>query len=537
MEGNQKDWKIEALVKRAAQASTVIVVETWDPKRVSELISFLKNKSTLVKNGNGGRKGPLFIFYPSRGLYEAGESELKKVTRAPQGNLLGGSDGAMGLEEALEYVDSLVNTTKHVDLVLVDVQNLSQVAMAWLRTWIFDEAVYSQHFTCWVVTENLGVLGDTLRHTILVRPPLSTEAERGALVSKYASDFNIQPEKGLVEALSGLNLHEAESVVLESIARERALKRATVTSFKAEIVRKAGILTIEEPHHGFEAVGGYEEIKEFVRENFISIFKEKELAQSLGLQLPRGLLFFGPPGTGKTLFARALARELQIPLVRLRTEAIVSKWYGESERLLARAIHLAEEIAPAIVFIDEIDRLGQRGTPSEHETSRRMFAQLLEWLGNEDRKAVILGTTNRPQDLDEAFLRVGRFDYILPFLWPDERARVEILRVHTEGRPLAEDVSLEELAERTELFSGAEIRELCIRAAREAFRERRGTITARDFQRALETFRIDREQRARQLKEYLALAEKYTNDARFLSKITQAQGLSRAEAMREALGL
>ncbi|MHC1610111.1 MAG: AAA family ATPase, partial [Candidatus Methanospirareceae archaeon] len=240
-------------------------------------------------------------------------------------------------------------------------------------------------------------------------------------------------------------------------------------------------------------------------------------------------------------FARALAKELKLPFLRLKTENIVSKWYGETERSMARALEMAEEIAPCVLFIDEIDRFGQRGQLGEHEASRRTFSILLEWLGDERRKTIVIGTTNRPQDLDEAFIRVGRFDYLIPILLPDTEARRQILEVHTKvirKVPLAKDVNFDELAEMTENFTGAELEELVMRASRNALREDRDRVTTEDFRTALASFRINSDARMRQTEEYIRLAYEFCNDAKFLEEIARESGVSdRLEVLKRELQL
>jgi len=240
-----------------------------------------------------------------------------------------------------------------------------------------------------------------------------------------------------------------------------------------------------------------------------------------------------------THFARALAKELKLPFLRLRTENIVSKYYGETERSMARALELAEEIAPCVLFIDEIDRFGQRGQLGEHEATRRTFSILLEWLGDARRKTIVIGTTNRPEDLDEAFIRVGRFDYIIPMLLPDLEARKQILHVHTKvirKVPLAKNVDLNEIAEKTEWFTGAEIEELVLRSARNALKNDRDKVTAEDFETALATFRINYDARKEQMERYLQLAERFCNDAEFLQNLVREQGLvDRVEILKKEL--
>jgi transitional endoplasmic reticulum ATPase len=233
-----------------------------------------------------------------------------------------------------------------------------------------------------------------------------------------------------------------------------------------------------------------------------------------------------------------LAKEVKLPFINFKTENIYSPWLGESGQRMKTAIKIAEKMSPAVVFIDEIDRFGRRAATSDSagEETRRVFSQLLEWLGSPDRKAIIVGTTNKPKDLDPAFIRTGRFDYKIPVLYPDERARLEILRIHLglpdeQGKkppklkpPLALpdkeflDFLWKEIVPRTDNYSGAELEELVTRAKRNAFERGAKAIGKEDFYQSLKTFRINREEREHEKRYYEELAREYTDDVTFLKR-------------------
>jgi len=547
----------EAVLKRRAQFSTVIVFRSSDPKRLEPFLRY-------VYAAYRSKNPRIYLYKVWSGLFEVrvGDSgvEYAPVSMQPQGAaatpLMQAMAGAArqrirSLDAALQYLDQMMESAKHVIAVfwgLFSYGGVSQQELynfiKFLRNAIFDDRYYVAGHSIAVFSDAPESIidEDTLRHCIYVTIPPSTDAERKAILLDIASKLGMRLGNGelemLAEATKGLNLHETESVALESIFRYRRFDMKAMTAFKYDIVRKSGILDIEEPRHGFEAVGGYDVIKEFIKVNIIKILRNPRRAERLGLRPPRGLLLFGPPGTGKTWFARALAKELGLPFLRLRTEKIVSKWYGETSRNIAKAIEVAEAVAPAVLFIDEIDRFGRRGHLTEHEESRRAFSILLEWLGDARRKTIVIGTTNRPEDLDEAFRRVGRFDYLIPMLYPDLNARLEILRVHTRvvrRVPLAKDVDLREVAGATELWTGAELEELVLRAARRALREDADVVTMEHFTEAMKTFRINYDLRREQLKRYLELAEEFTNDAEFLEQLRRSYSGSRVEAALEEL--
>lgn len=521
-----KDWISEGTIKRKSQFSTVIVYKTRDPKRISEYIKAVS-----------GDFSEIYAYYIWKGMLKVRVKSDKIIyERVASVNPLSLGGNLRSIEAALDYIDDVFGRMENVLFVVQAYQKNDALIQA-LRSWMFDENMYAKGHTITVFTEDPNLVLDdaTLNYAILVKIPPSTEQEREKILREIAKTTGSDVDGSMIHATAGMTLQETESVALESIFRYGKLDTNVLVAYKYDIIRKAGILDVEESEFGFEAVGGYDAVKQFIIDNIIKILREPEKSEKLGIRPPKGLLLFGPPGTGKTLFAKAMAKELNLPFLRLKTESIVSKWYGESERNLARAIELAEEVSPCILFIDEIDRFGRRHS-DEHETSRRMFSILLEWLGDIRRKAIILGTTNKPQHLDEAFIRVGRFDYIIPILLPDLDARKQILEVHTSKvrKVPLKDVDINEVARKTELFSGAELEELVLRAARNALKEERDYVISEDFGTALESFRINWSERRRQMEEYLELSERFCNDMRFLQKLTHTVS-SRLEALRRQL--
>ncbi|WP_202320379.1 ATP-binding protein [Archaeoglobus neptunius] len=491
-------WTRTLLRKRSAQVSTVAIVPSDDPKRLEQLLRTLESAGYNTS------------LWSVRGLFSVKNAKKDREIRSEFG-------GPMGLEEALRYADSTFRKSEHTALVILPATR-SDVLNAFLKDWAFDYEIYESDSLV-VVFGFTELTEDVTRNAIVIDVPLSTEEERRALCEEIANDLGVEWDEQTVAAGAGLTLHEFEAALVESVAIRRKITASHITAVKVEVAKKTRLLEIEEPKFGFERVGGYDEIKLFLKQNIVRVFEERERAETLALRPPRGILFFGPGGTGKTLFAKAMARELNLPFLRLKTENIVSRWYGETERSMARTLKFAEEVAPAVLFVDEIDRFGKRGQTGEHETTRRTFSILLEWLGEQERKTIVVAATNRPQDLDDAFVRVGRFDYMIPVLHPDAEARKSILEVHTSVArkvPLDEDVELTELAERTEGFSGAELEELVIRAARVAFRRNAEKVCWDDFEEALETFRIDMAARERQIKEYRHLASRFCNDLSLL---------------------
>lgn len=226
------------------------------------------------------------------------------------------------------------------------------------------------------------------------------------------------------------------------------------------------------PRVTYEDIGGLgPEIKK-VREMIELPMKHPELFERLGVEAPKGVLLYGPPGTGKTLLARALASETNAHFETLSGPEIMSKYYGESEEKLRQLFKTAEEQAPSIVLIDEIDSIAPKREEVTGEVERRVVAQLLALMdGMEARgKVVVIGATNRPDSLDPALRRPGRFDREIEIGVPNKESRLEVLQIHTRGMPLAKDVNQQKLADVTHGFVGADLAALAREAGMRSLR-------------------------------------------------------------------
>ncbi len=231
---------------------------------------------------------------------------------------------------------------------------------------------------------------------------------------------------------------------------------------------------VEVPEVRWSDIGGLEHVKQQLREAVEWPMKHPEVFEKMGIDAPKGILLFGPPGCGKTLLAKAVATESGANFIAVRGPEILSKWVGESEKAVRQIFRRARQVAPTVIFFDEIDSIAPaRGSRFDSGVTDRIVNQLLtEMDGIEPlRKVVVIGATNRPDILDPALLRPGRFDRLIYVPPPDYKARIEIFKVHTRKMPLAPDVNLEELARKTEGYSGADIEAVCREAALIALRE------------------------------------------------------------------
>ncbi|MHA1870487.1 MAG: proteasome-activating nucleotidase [Promethearchaeota archaeon] len=255
----------------------------------------------------------------------------------------------------------------------------------------------------------------------------------------------------------------------------------------------AGMELISKPEETYSDIGGLDDIIQEVREVIELPLLQPKLFKDLGIKPPKGVLLEGPPGTGKTLIARAAAHATNANFIRLVGSELIQKYIGEGARIVRELFALAREKAPSIVFIDEIDAVASRRTPDSQVSDREVQRTLMQLLAELDGfkpldNVKIIAATNRPDILDVAILRPGRFDRIIKVPPPDAQGRFEIFKIHTRTMPLAKDVDLKNLANRWDNLTGADIKAICMEAGMFALRARRKKITMSDFLSAYKKF-------------------------------------------------
>jgi len=274
--------------------------------------------------------------------------------------------------------------------------------------------------------------------------------------------------------------------MLEKMVVKREDFKEALKDIEPSILR--GVL-IEVPNVKWEDVGGLEDVKQELREAVELPIKSPDKFKKMGIRPPKGILLYGPPGTGKTLLAKAVATESEMNFISIKGPEVLSKWVGESEKAIREIFKKAKQSAPAIVFLDEIDSIApRRGYYSDSGVTERIVNQLLTSMdGIENMEGiVIIGSTNRPDIIDPALLRPGRFDRLVYIPPPDKETRFKILQVHTRKMPIADDVDLKKIADRLENYVGADIENICREAGMFAIRDNRDKVTMKDFEKAIE---------------------------------------------------
>jgi transitional endoplasmic reticulum ATPase len=274
--------------------------------------------------------------------------------------------------------------------------------------------------------------------------------------------------------LPKINFNEPEipREILDSLQVTREDFENALKDVQPSAIRE---ILIEVPNIGWNDVGGLENVKELLKEAVEWPLKSPESYRDIGVEAPKGVLLYGPPGTGKTLLAKAIAHESDANFITAKGSDLLSKWYGESEKRIAEVFTRARQVAPSIIFLDELDSLAPiRGASiGEPQVTARILNQLLsEMDGLEELRAVVvIGATNRPDIIDPALLRPGRFDELILVPVPDAGARKEIFKVHAKNMALADDVDIEKLVSLTDQYTGADIAAVCKKAGRYALRE------------------------------------------------------------------
>src|SRR5438309_2531094 len=288
-------------------------------------------------------------------------------------------------------------------------------------------------------------------------------------------------ERYLADALESVPVTKGDNVIVPYFGGRLTFQVIGVSPFAdAALITQRTVFVVSEkgkaprgvPQVTYEDIGGIKDEIQKVREMIELPLRHPEIFEKLGVEAPKGVLLYGAPGTGKTLLAKAVANESNAHFISISGPEIMSKFYGESEARLREIFKEAKEKAPTIIFIDEIDSIAPKREEVSGEVERRVVSQLLSLMdGLEARgKVIVIAATNRPNALDPALRRPGRFDREIEIRIPDKKGRLDILLIHTRNMPLTEDVNLEKLAAISHGYVGADLEYLCKEAAMKCLR-------------------------------------------------------------------
>jgi ATP-dependent 26S proteasome regulatory subunit len=497
----------EFLLKRNANTTNVYIFETNDPKRISQFKNFVKEAKEFAKHKK------LFFNLQTNEIIDF-ESEIpfqiqQDLFSTPTPNQL---------------LSVLKSSPTILIISYVFDQRHSQFLSDFLVASSHDDMLYRHKSTVVVFTCDSNLFSNAVRrftYTISIMPSYPEERRellesiKNQLEAMINTKLNLNISADIINASSGLTLHDVETASLESFLLHRDFKVEVFTQYKIKLLKEMGLEYIQ-PSRGFESVGGYDYLKQYITNRVIKVLRNPEIAQKYGLGVPKGILLYGSPGTGKTWLAKALAKEVGLPMIIIDPSTFLRGIVGETEARVKQVTQIIESLSPIIVFIDEFDQLTlsrQAVMSTDSGVSRRMTNMLLSWLGDENRKSFIVGATNFVQDVDPAFLRPGRLDEVIPVLYPDYNARLEILRVHTSvirKIPL-NNVDLSIIAKKTYLWTGAELEKLVVEASSLAMIENSEKVTINHFEEALKSIEVNVGEREKKLKLMIQELKKLEN--------------------------
>lgn len=540
-----ENWIEEVSNQRKTLFANLIFIETDDKKRIDEL---LRIKPIL---GNyEGREERWLVLDSWEGLYEhTGKGNDANCKPIDCGDIR-----EYGLRVAIPKVQKELENNDTV-LVITNVFRTDDQLNNALRGWSLSNKLTMKTCTVLVFVDDKNVFPQEVwSHTRIVHPPRSTWDERKNLIDNTQKGMkkhvlrekllDVDGMSNVVRLTAGLNLDQIEASLLESIILNRYISLTTISELKTKMLANDPVISlIQRPPFGFEAIGGYDSLKQRLMDEIILPLKNPQVAKYYNMRSPRGIILFGPPGTGKTILVKSMSRELNMSLLVLRPENVLGKYVGESEKNFKKAFEIADSLVPCIVFIDELDRFSKRdsGDNVSSHVERELFSMLLEKLGDENREWFFAGATNMIESIDPALRRTGRVDSVIPVPYPDAKARMEIFKIHTSVKrklPLRDDIDDSIIASKTFMWSGSDIEQMVIRATNMVMKNdlKSGCkglkIGMKDFLESIDTFNVNVDENTRMQKQVKDQTIRLTNDTRLMDVFDHAESQSVAESTR-----
>lgn len=423
------------------------------------------------------------------------EREFNKITSNEAVNLLHSLPSKL-----FPYIDMALKSTKmaifinYVEKIIPagDVGSMTleeRMALIWLCEWSVSPKISSIGSAIFMFSDNLAdVSRDVLKSSYRVEPvliELPGETERKEYIEYLLKDHNIRMDitsDEFSKLSSGLSKKSIKDIKLKAEAEGVPISFEFIKDKKQDVLKKeyGDVLEFIYPEIGFEDIGGMEKAKKYLIKNIVEPIKKGDLRR-----VPMGILLCGPSGTGKTLLVNALAKSSGFNCVKIDMSRILGQYVGESEKNFKKCLLGAQSQEPVIVFVDEIDTTFRRGEDGDSGVSRNIFSEFLQFTSNTNNrgKVIFIAATNRPDLLDPALKRAGRFDKKIPILLPEPDERVEILKIMIRKNGFETDISdFLPFAQQTENYTGAEI-ETIIRKAYELANEdnREGTMITEEI--------------------------------------------------------
>ncbi len=447
----------------------VLYVVSWEEERVEACLAEVARK----------RGKRLVCWSVVRGLYAPGES--------PAGGKrsfnVSSTDPMVALDEVMRQVDPIIFLFKDLHPVMRDhavVRKLRELAQ-YLKS-SPKTLVLVSHTACIPpeLEKDITVVDFCLPGLQELGTLLDSIVQQVAQQGRMEARLDAAARQKLLRAALGLTLKEAENAFARTLIQRGVLSEAEVQLIldeKKRVIRKSGILEYHDAHRSLSDVGGLEHLKEWIRKRSVAFSEE---ARAFGLPPPKGVLLLGVQGCGKSLCARAISQVWNLPLLRLDMGRIFSSLVGSSEENMRRAISTAESVAPAILWIDEIEKAfaGTRGADSDAGTSSRVFGTFLTWLQEKTAPVFVIATANNIATLPPELLRKGRLDEIFFVDLPTPEERAAIFAIHLRARQRdPEGMEIESLVDHSEGFSGSEIEQAVVSGLYEAFDQGRDLLT------------------------------------------------------------